>query len=102
MLNYPYGQNSIAPGIIVTPDNGNANLKVPTDTFSIYVNGKYVGEKILIVQGDLGENSVKEYLMNQGFTDFSYTIDGKNIYIDTYEENAKNVINYLKVYLRIR
>lgn len=43
MLNYPYGQNSIAPGIIVTPDNGNANLKVPTDTFSIYVNGKYVG-----------------------------------------------------------
>lgn len=77
MLNYPYGQNSIAPGIIVTSDNGNANLKVPTDTFSIYVNGKYVGEKILIAQGDLGENSVKEYLMNQGFTDFNYTIDGK-------------------------
>ncbi|MBE3592384.1 MAG: hypothetical protein IMW84_05865 [Thermoanaerobacter sp.] len=102
MLNYPYGQNSIAPGIIVTSDNGNANLKVPTDTFSIYVNGKYVGEKILIAQGDLGENSVKEYLMNQGFTDFNYTIDGKNIYIDTYEENAKNMINYLKVYLRIR
>ena len=61
-----------------------------------------MGEKILIAQGDLGENSVKEYLMNQGFTDFSYTTDGKNIYIDTYEENAKNMINYLKVYLRIR
>lgn len=102
MLNYPYGQNSLAPGIIVSSDNGNANLKVPTDTFSIYVNGEYVGEKILIAQGDLGENSVKEYLMNQGFTDFSYTTDGKNIYIDTYEENAKNMINYLKVYLRIR
>ncbi|ADD02234.1 conserved hypothetical protein [Thermoanaerobacter mathranii subsp. mathranii str. A3] len=102
MLNYPYGQNSLAPGIIVSSDNGNANLKVPTDTFSIYVNEEYVGDKILIAQGDLGKNSVKEYLMNQGFTDFSYTIDGKNIYIDTYEENAKNMINYLKVYLRIR
>ncbi|AAM24257.1 MAG: hypothetical protein XD49_1088 [Caldanaerobacter subterraneus] len=102
MINYPYGQNSIAPGIVLPSEADRNNLKVPTDSFSIYVNGRYVGEKILVAQGDLGEKAVKDYLLNQGFTDFSYTVEGKNIYIETYDEREKDMVDYLKVYLRIR
>lgn len=105
MYNYPFGQNSIAPGIVVPAsfDSDSANLKASSDVFSVYINGEYAGDKELVTQGDGGLNSVREYLQGQGFKNFEYKVDGNNIYINTIDErDAKDMVNYLKVYLNIR
>lgn len=105
MHNYHFGQNSIAPGIVIPGyfDSDALNLKEPGNAFNVYVNEVYVGDKELVADGDGGINSVKEYLKGQGFKDFEYKAYGKNIYIKTSDERgAKNMVNYLKVYLNIR
>ncbi|MDI3310745.1 MAG: hypothetical protein QJR05_04875, partial [Thermoanaerobacterium sp.] len=77
------GQNTIAPGIIsaMTTYEEDSLLKKSQDELNVYVNGDFVGKKTLVASGDGGVNAVKEYLLNKGYSDFKYTVDGNNIMI---------------------
>jgi len=97
-----YNQNNIAPGVITSLSFQNTNLKIPNDTYEVFVNGNYVGNKILFENEESGINSVKYYLEAQGFSDFTYKIKGKYIYIESNDKISQDMIDYLKVYLRIR
>lgn len=98
------GQNTIAPGIIsaFATYEGDTALKKSQDTMNVYVNGDFIGDKVLIAQGDGGLNAVKDYLLNKGFSDFKYKVDGNNIIIDTDDSISEEVRNHLKIYLNIR
>lgn len=98
------GQNTIAPGIISAFEtyDGDLTLKKSQDALNVYVNGDLIGEKVLIAQGDGGLNAVRDYLLNKGFSDFKYKVDGNNIIIDTDDSISEEVKNHLKIYLNIR
>ncbi|KAA5807206.1 hypothetical protein [Thermoanaerobacterium thermosaccharolyticum] len=98
------GQNTIAPGIIsaFATYEGDTALKKSQDTMNVYVNGDFIGDKVLIAQGDGGLNAVKNYLLNKGFSDFKYKVDGNNIIINAGDDICDEIKDHLKVYLNIR
>ncbi|MGJ7043849.1 hypothetical protein [Thermoanaerobacterium thermosulfurigenes] len=98
------GQNTIAPGIIsaMTTYEEDLLLKKSQDALNVYVNGDFVGKKVLVANGDGGINAVKEYLLNKGYSGFEYKIDGNNIMIQIDKGVCDEIKRLLNVYLTIR
>jgi hypothetical protein len=85
-----------------------ANLKLPHDRYDVYVNGDFVGHKVLLTQSDKIED-VASYLKRNGFGHFDSSLDGDhyNIEVHDYEDgkpdgNAARIKRQLDVYLSIR
>lgn len=92
----PYG-----PSFLGIPDDMN-NVKEESDSYHVYVNGDYVGDKLSVTQGDGGPNSVQNYLKSRGFENFEVNFDGDSINIHSTGEEAVNIKKHLSVYLSIR
>ena len=43
------------------------NAKEGSDSYHVYVNGDYVGDKTAIIQGEEGSKAIKDYLQSRGF-----------------------------------
>ncbi|HHY82192.1 MAG TPA: hypothetical protein GX505_05865 [Clostridiales bacterium] len=97
-----FGSRPYFPFLVgLTDDQG--NLKEDNDFYHVYVNGDYVGDKVIIAQGDSGPDSVQEFLRSRGFENYNMHLEGNriNIYADG-DEEAEQIKKHLSVYLSIR
>lgn len=69
------------------------------DSYHVYVNDDFVGDKVLIGQNE-GVSDVTSYLINQGFQNFSANLDGNHFNI--YSDEANKLKRTLSVYLNNR
>ncbi len=83
------------------------NLKLSHDRYEVYVNGDFVGHKVLLTQSE-SIDDVAKYLKNNGYQGFSTNLDGDHYYIDVDgrgdngANEADQIKNQLGVYLDIR
>jgi len=72
------------------------------DSYEVYVNGDYVGNKSLITQGE-EISDIDKHLQLQGFKDFDEEVMGNHVDINTEDlVEAKRIKQNLNVYLTIR
>lgn len=79
----------------------NNGTKTPHDTYRVYVNKEYVGNKVLIAQSEKIED-VEKYLKNKGFDNFSTSLEGNDYAITSEGTEAADMKSTLDVYLHIR
>ena len=83
--------------------NDDDDNKMAHDSYHVYVNGGYVGDKLSITQGDGGWESIENYLEGREFSEYRITRDGDRIYVDVQdEEEAEAIRNHLTVYNQMR
>jgi hypothetical protein len=71
------------------------------DSYSVYVNKDYVGSKVLVSQVEKIDD-VRKYLINEGFSDFSTRLEGKEYFIGVDGGEALDIKNTMNVYLNNR
>lgn len=73
-----------------------------TDSYEVYVNGDFVGRKVLYSQNEDISN-ISDYLSSNGYGDFTYIEEGNKFIIeDGDREEAEDMKRQLEVYLSIR
>lgn len=86
-------------------DNGNhgygGNDKLTHDTYNVFVNNDYVGNKVLVAQGEKVED-INGYLKTQGFRNFDSKLKGNSYSISCNADDSKHMKDALNVYLHIR
>jgi hypothetical protein len=93
----------IFPPIINGVQDDRLREKMAHDRYNVYVNGDYVGDKILMTQGDGGWRSIEDYLKSRNFGNYSITCEGDRVYIDVEDEDEREAIrNHLRVYTQLR
>lgn len=76
--------------------------KINHDSYEVYVNGDYVGNKSLITQGE-EISDIDKHLQLDGFKSFDEKVMGNHVDIKTNDlEQAKRIKQNLNVYLSIR
>lgn len=97
------GNGSFLPFGIFRPDGDNNNIKNSSDSYHVYVNGDYVGDKELITQGEEGTSVIHDYLQSRGFQDFGVKLEGDRIDVESEEPHqSDDMKRHLAVYLSIR
>ncbi|GFR35365.1 hypothetical protein [Thermobrachium celere] len=78
------------------------DIKQEHDSYRVFVNGDYVGDKVLISEAE-DVKDVERFLHDRGFTNISSQIEG-NMYniIVTDEEAAEEIKRNVDVYLKNR
>jgi hypothetical protein len=72
------------------------------DSYEVYVNEDYVGNKNLITQGE-EISDIDKHLRLEGFHDYDEDVIGNHVAIKTDDlEEAKRIKENLEVYLKIR
>jgi len=72
------------------------------DSYEVYVNGDYVGNKSLITQGE-EISDIDKHLQLEGFKTFDEEVLGNHVDINTKDlDEAKRIKQNLNVYLKIR
>lgn len=79
--------------------NGTRGDSIEHDSYHVYVNNDFVGDKVLIGENE-GMEDVTSYLVNQGFENFSANLDGNHFNI--YSNDTEKLKRTLNVYLKIR
>lgn len=79
----------------------NNGTKIGHDSYRVYVNKDYVGDKVLVAQNEKIDD-VEKYLKNIGFTNFSTKLDGNSYMINSEGSETGDMISTLNVYLRNR
>lgn len=82
--------------------NDKNNSKIQHDSYEVYVDGEYIGEKILFAQNEKPED-IPAYLTKEGYKDFQFQIEGSKIFINTINRKiSEEMRNHLEVYLNIK
>lgn len=89
----------MAPFMIID-EGDNQNIKSSHDDYRVFVNGDYIGKKVLISENEKPED-LDKYLVSQGFTNFSTEVNGGNLIIHC-DNNIDEIENILGSYLSIR
>ncbi|NLB41707.1 MAG: hypothetical protein GX815_05495 [Clostridiales bacterium] len=98
-----FGNSSFLPFGIIRPDGDDNNTKNSSDSYHVYVNGDYVGDKDLIAQGEEGTSVIHNYLQSRGFQDFGVKLEGDRIDVESEElHQSDDMKRHLAVYLSIR
>jgi len=80
--------------------NADADVKLNEDQYEVYVNGNFVGNKTLKTQGE-NLSDIDDFLKNQGFSNFSTSIEGNHYNIHTNDLN-NDIPGALSVYFNNR
>ena len=99
-----FGYNGNISGIpfYSTGDDGKNDSTNNHDSYEVYVNGDYVGNKSLITQGE-EISDIDKHLQLQGFKNFDEEVMGNHVDINTEDlVEAKGIKKNLNVYLTIR
>lgn len=97
------GGNSFFTYPFLPNQQDNDENKMAHESYQVYVNGDYVGDKLSIAQGDGGWRAIESYLQSRDFRGYQLTRDGNRIYVDVQnEEEAEAIRNHLAVYTQIR
>ena len=76
--------------------------RIDHDSYEVYVNGDYVGNKSLITQGE-EISDIDKHLQLEGFKTFNEEVLGNHVDINTKDlDEAKRIKQNLNVYLKIR
>lgn len=98
---FNYMNNSMLPGVIISTSEDHYDVN-SYDFFTVYVNGDYMGKKLLLSQSDKISDTV-EYLHKNSFNNFTSKIDGNSLYINNDDlKESKHIKDTLHVYLNIR
>lgn len=71
------------------------------DSYAVYVNNDYIGNKTLLVQSEKIDD-VKSFLKTQGFTDYNTQIDGGQYKISCDDSESRHMKEALNIYLHNR
>jgi hypothetical protein len=100
MPNYPLGP--LASGYLATDgENAQESNKISHDSYKVFVNSDYVGDKVLLAQNEHIEG-LEKYLKNKGFENFSTKLTGNEYVINPAASDSHDMKNILEVYLRTR
>lgn len=93
--------NSMLPGVIINTSDDYYDVN-NHDFYTVYVDGDYMGKKLLLSQSDKISDTV-DYLHKNNFNNFNSKIDGNSLYInDDDRRESKQLKDTLHVYLNIR
>lgn len=86
----------------IDADREAADMKLSHDTYDVYINGDFIGRKVLLSTAE-SVDDVSSYLTREGFNGFSASLSGDhyNLEVDS-EEEADEMKNQLTVYLSLR
>ena len=91
----------VYPGLIFEDNEGRQTDGKDHEFYNIYVNGDFIGRKILLEQNDKIED-MTNYLSQNEFSAFSTKVEGNNYYIlEQDNEMASHMKRQLDVYLNI-
>ncbi|KRQ87135.1 hypothetical protein ABG79_00933 [Caloramator mitchellensis] len=94
--------NVFQPLVFPFRDIGLSNTKIEHDNYEVYVDGEFIGEKVLITQNEKPED-ITAYLTKEGYKDFQFQVEGNKIFINTINrELSEGMRSHLEVYLNIR
>lgn len=79
----------------------NNGSKIVHDSYKVFVNNDYVGDKVLVAQNEKIED-VEKYLRNTGFDNFSTKLTGNNYSISSEGTETADMKTTLSVYLHNR
>ncbi|MBC8059663.1 MAG: hypothetical protein H7Y18_03255 [Clostridiaceae bacterium] len=99
-----FGWNNNSGGIpfYTGIDYGKDEGIINHDSYEVYVNGDYVGNKSLLAQGE-EISDIDKHLQLEGFRTFDEEVMGNHVDINTNDlEEARRIKQNLNVYLRIR
>lgn len=83
-------------------DDEKSESRIDHDSYEVYVNGDYVGNKSLMVQGE-EISDIDKHLQLEGFKTFNEEVMGNHVDINTNDlEEARRIKQNLNVFLRIR
>ncbi|WDC83254.1 hypothetical protein PL321_10690 [Caloramator sp. mosi_1] len=77
------------------------DLKQEHDTYRIYVNGDYVGNKTLLSQGE-DIKDIEGFLKSRGYKNIASQIEGNMYNIEVADELLEEIKRNLNVYLNNR
>ncbi|HHW30270.1 MAG TPA: hypothetical protein GXX20_01130 [Clostridiaceae bacterium] len=98
--NYYFGLSGFLFGAVDSSDIFDGS-KISHDSYKVYVNNDYVGDKILFGQNEKIED-LEKYLKNQGFENFSTELIGNQYFIKPAEDEYYDMKNTLNVYLHTK
>ena len=99
-----YDNDYLGLPVIYSLDSNNFNNsqgRLLHDSYRVYVNDDFLGNKQLITQGEKIED-VDSYLKNQGFHDFKANLSGNEYKISVEGIQTKDVKDTLAMYLNNR
>ncbi len=79
--------------------NSSTNSKLNHDRYDVYVNGEFVGHKLLLTESE-EISDVDDFLRVQGYKNFNASIDGDHYEI--HAENDRELYEALQIYLQSR
>lgn len=84
------------------PSFENYNLKDAHDSYRVFLNGDYIGEKVLLSQGE-DVTDIEDFLKSRGFKNVKTHLEGNQYSIIAEDaEEAHQIKNNLNVYLHLR
>ncbi|WP_456277386.1 hypothetical protein [Bacillus sp. AK128] len=88
--------------VILTGGMENTDMKLNHDRYDVYVNGEFVGNKVLLTQSE-DITDVNDFLKTQGFKGFEGRLDGDHYELHVADEQSSNEMREaLQIYLQIR
>lgn len=82
--------------------SGENDLKSMHDHYDVYVNGDFIGQKVLVSPSEEVDD-ISSYLHNCHFEDFTASLDGDHYHIQADTNDTANLIKgQLEAYLNIR
>lgn len=102
MMNNSSNNNITIPLFFNLRDEEQVATKLSEDSYDVFVNGMYVGEKTLYAQNE-DFHAVGDFLEQQGFNNVEVELNGDHIVVhaDTRDE-AERMRQALEVYLNNR
>lgn len=97
---YYFGLSGFLFGAVDNSDIFDSS-KISHDTYKVFVNNDYVGEKVLFAQNEKIED-LEKYLKNKGFENFSTKLIGNQYVINPSEDELYDMKNTLNIYLRTK
>lgn len=90
------------PGVLVEDNEGREIDSESHKFYNVFVNGDFVGRKILLAQNE-SITDMSSYLIQNNFSGFSTTVGGNDYYIiEPDNVMAKQMKKQLDVYLNIK
>ncbi|TLS36607.1 hypothetical protein [Pseudalkalibacillus caeni] len=79
-----------------------SHLKLNHDTYNVYINDEYIGNKMLFSQNETMDD-MEDHLRTSGFYNFQAELEGDHYRIQTLDEDESDEIKFeAKHYLSLR
>lgn len=97
------GTNGTPNNTVIFGDNfTNSDIKLNHDRYDVYVNGEFVGHKVLLTQSE-DITDVNDFLKVQGFKGFEGRLNGDHYDLQVQDgQSSQDMREALQIYLQSR